>query len=59
MVKWILKAVASLLMTGIIKFRWDTANAKEIIDTIQQAAADGVITGMELGFILDKLADQM
>lgn len=58
MVKWILKAVSALCLSNVIKIRWDVHNAKPIIDTIQAAAADGVVTNIELGLILDKVADE-
>ena len=59
MIKWILKAVSALMLSNVIKVRWDVNNAKPMIDAIQAAAADGVITNVELGLILDKVADEV
>jgi len=59
MVKWVLKAVASLLMSGIIRFYWDISNAKPIFDMLSKALEDGKLTGRELGAILDKIAEEL
>ena len=59
MVKWVLKAVASLLISGVVKFHWDISNAKPIFDMLSKAIEDGKLTGQELGLILDRIAEEL